>query len=99
MSTTENYIGFEELVSYLNGFKSRNLSYHGFLKINRNTIIASSLTQLTDFPLTSAKWQILDITWNNRFLEKAKELLDSNTFDELRKKVCFVFILQRVGNS
>ncbi|CAB4380152.1 unnamed protein product [Rhizophagus irregularis] len=86
MSTTENYIGFEELVSYLNEFKSRNLSYHGFLKINRNTIIASSLTQLTDFPLTSSKWQILDITWNNRFLEKAKELLDSNTFVELRKK-------------
>ncbi|POG58578.1 hypothetical protein GLOIN_2v1790207 [Rhizophagus irregularis DAOM 181602=DAOM 197198] len=62
------------------------LSYHGFLKINRNTIIASSLTQLTDFPLTSSKWQILDITWNNHFLEKARELLDSNTFVELRKK-------------
>jgi hypothetical protein len=31
----------------------------------------------------------------NHFLDKAKELLDSNTFAELKKKVCFIFILQR----
>ncbi|UZO16285.1 uncharacterized protein OCT59_007674 [Rhizophagus irregularis] len=90
MSTTGNYIGFEELISYLN--ESRNFSYHGFLKHNRNTIIAS-LTQLTNsslttnVSLTSEKWKNFNITWNNRFLDNAKELLDSHTFAELKKKV------------
>ncbi|CAG8710102.1 13797_t:CDS:2, partial [Rhizophagus irregularis] len=89
MSTTGNYIGFEELISYLN--ESRNFSYHGFLKHNRNTIIAS-LTQLTNsslttnVSLTSEKWKNFNITWNNRFLDNAKELLDSHTFAELKKK-------------
>ncbi|CAB4388508.1 unnamed protein product [Rhizophagus irregularis] len=82
MSATENYIGFEELVFYLN--ESRKISYHGFLDIYRNTIIAS-LSQLNNFPLE--KWQNFNIAWTNRFLDNAKELLDSNTFTELKKKV------------
>ncbi|UZO15692.1 uncharacterized protein OCT59_007108 [Rhizophagus irregularis] len=82
MSVTENYIGFEELVFYLN--ESRKISYHGFLDIYRNTIIAS-LSQLTNFPLE--KWQNFNIAWTNRFLDNAKELLDSNAFTELKKKV------------
>ncbi|CAG8753648.1 11778_t:CDS:1, partial [Rhizophagus irregularis] len=81
MSVTENYIGFEELVFYLN--ESRKISYHGFLDIYRNTIIAS-LSQLTNFPLE--KWQNFNIAWTNRFLDNAKELLDSNAFTELKKK-------------
>ncbi|RGB27922.1 hypothetical protein C1646_768466 [Rhizophagus diaphanus] len=81
MNTNENYIGYEALISYLN--EPRNWSYHGFLKLNKNTIIAS-LTQLT----TNTKWQqSFDITWNKRFLNKVKQLLDSNTFVELKKKV------------
>ncbi|CAB4477931.1 unnamed protein product [Rhizophagus irregularis] len=82
MSATENYIGFEELVFYLN--ESRKISYHGFLDIYRNTIIAS-LSQLTNFPLE--KWQNFNIAWTNHFLDNAKELLDSNAFTELKKKV------------
>ncbi|PKC55876.1 hypothetical protein RhiirA1_474865 [Rhizophagus irregularis] len=81
MSATENYIGFEELVFYLN--EPRKISYHGFLKIYRNTIIAS-LSQLTNFPLE--KWQNFNITWVTRFLHNAKKLFDSNTFTELKKK-------------
>ncbi|CAB4477203.1 unnamed protein product [Rhizophagus irregularis] len=82
MSATENYIGFEELVFYLN--EPRKISYHGFLKIYRNTIIAS-LSQLTNFPLE--KWQNFNITWVTRFLHNAKKLFDSNTFTDLKKKV------------
>ncbi|CAB5359912.1 unnamed protein product [Rhizophagus irregularis] len=82
MSATENYIGFEELVFYLN--EPRKISYHGFLKLNQNTIIAS-LSQLTNFPLE--KWQNYNNTWINRFLHNAKKLFDSNTFTELKKKV------------
>ncbi|CAB5377337.1 unnamed protein product [Rhizophagus irregularis] len=83
MSTGENYIGYEALVYYLN--ESKNLSYHGFLTLNQNIIIAS-LTQLTtNSSLTSAKWQSFNITWIKRFLYKAKDLLDSNTFIELKK--------------
>ncbi|CAB4475642.1 unnamed protein product [Rhizophagus irregularis] len=81
---TENYIGYDALVSYLS--ESKNLSYCRFLSLNRNTIIAS-LTQITSSSLTPTKWQSFNIAWNNRFLVKAKELLDTNTFVELKKKV------------
>ncbi|CAB4389830.1 unnamed protein product [Rhizophagus irregularis] len=86
MNTDENYIGYEALISYLN--EPRNWSYHGFLILNKNTIIAS-LTQLTtNTLLIPTKWQqSFNITWNKRFLNEAKQLLDSNTFDELKKKV------------
>lgn len=71
MSTGENYIGYEALVYYLN--ESKNLSYHGFLTLNQNIIIAS-LTQLTtNSSLTSAKWQSFNITWIKHFLYKAKD--------------------------
>lgn len=53
-TTTENYIGHEELVTYLN--ESRNLSYCRFLSLNHDTIIASISS------LTMTKWQSIDIT-------------------------------------
>ncbi|GBC02521.1 hypothetical protein RclHR1_04660014 [Rhizophagus clarus] len=80
---TENYIGYEALVSYLNG--SQSWSYLGFLELNQNTIIAS-LTSLTNSPITLVKWQVFDLTWYKRFLNIAKEILEPNTFDELKKK-------------
>ncbi|UZO16550.1 uncharacterized protein OCT59_007935 [Rhizophagus irregularis] len=70
MNTTEDYIGHEALVSYLN--EPGNKSYHRFLNLDRDIIIAS-LTQLTHSSLTLTKWQIFDITWHKRFLCKAKE--------------------------
>ncbi|GES81635.1 hypothetical protein GLOIN_2v1781474 [Rhizophagus clarus] len=81
---TENYIGYEALVSYLNG--SQSWSYLGFLELNQNTIIAS-LTSLTNSPITLVKWQVFDLTWYKRFLNIAKEILEPNTFDELKKKL------------
>ncbi|GBB88332.1 hypothetical protein RclHR1_01490013 [Rhizophagus clarus] len=83
-TTTKNYIGYEALNSYLHG--SKNWSYLGFLDLNRNTVIAS-LTSLTDAPLTLVKWQSYHITWYNRFLIEAKEILEPNTFIELKKKL------------
>ncbi|GES92246.1 hypothetical protein GLOIN_2v1781474 [Rhizophagus clarus] len=85
IKSTENYIGYEDLISYLTN-ESRNLSYRSFLNFNRNTIIAS-LTSLTSSSSTLAKWQNFNITWYNRFLSAAKELLEPNAFIELKKKV------------
>ncbi|CAB4410516.1 unnamed protein product [Rhizophagus irregularis] len=34
-----------------------------------------------------SKWHSFDVAWSNRFLDEAEELLDSNTFAELKKKV------------
>uniref|UniRef100_U9TFL4 Uncharacterized protein n=1 Tax=Rhizophagus irregularis (strain DAOM 181602 / DAOM 197198 / MUCL 43194) TaxID=747089 RepID=U9TFL4_RHIID len=83
MSTaTENYIGYEALISYI--IESKNWSYYGFLSHNRDTIIAS-LAQLTSSTFTSARHSF-DVAWSNRFLDEAEELLDSNTFAELKKK-------------
>ncbi|GBC05235.1 hypothetical protein RclHR1_06110009 [Rhizophagus clarus] len=82
--TTKNYIGYEALVSYLS--ESRNCSYKRFLNLNRDTIIAS-LTSLTNSPLTSVKWQTFNITWYKRFLTEAKEILEPNTFAELKIKI------------
>ncbi|UZO14876.1 uncharacterized protein OCT59_006320 [Rhizophagus irregularis] len=88
MSTaTENYIGYEALISYI--IESKNWSYYGFLSHNRDTIIAS-LAQLTSSTFTSARHSF-DVAWSNRFLDEAEELLDSNTFAELKKK----FIAER----
>ncbi|GES84916.1 hypothetical protein GLOIN_2v1781474 [Rhizophagus clarus] len=84
-TTTENYIGYEALVSYLSESKN-NWTYKGFLNLNRDAIIAS-LTSLTNSPLTLVKWQNFNITWYNRFLSVAKEILEPNAFTELKKKV------------
>ncbi|CAB4487380.1 unnamed protein product [Rhizophagus irregularis] len=84
MNTTEDYIGHEALVSYLN--EPGNKSYRRFLNLNQDIIIAS-LTQLTHSSLTLTKWQIFDITWHKRFLCKAKELLEPNRFIAVKKKV------------
>ncbi|GES92251.1 bromodomain-containing protein [Rhizophagus clarus] len=93
--STENYIGHEDFISYLTN-ESRNLSYRSFLNFNRDTIIAS-LTSLTSFSSTLAKWQNFNITWYNRFLSAAKELLEPNAFIELKKKVN-IKCLQRKKN-
>ncbi|CAG8750246.1 17204_t:CDS:2, partial [Rhizophagus irregularis] len=83
--TTENYIGYESLVSYL--IESNNcLSYCRFLSLNQDTIIAS-LTQLTSSSLTLAKWQSIDITWYKRFLNVAKKLLEPDIFVAVKDKV------------
>ncbi|GES92244.1 hypothetical protein GLOIN_2v1790207 [Rhizophagus clarus] len=83
--STENYIGYEDLISYLTN-ESKNLSYRSFLNFNRDTIIAS-LTSLTSSSSTLAKWQNFNITWYNRFLSAAKELLEPNAFIELKKRL------------
>ncbi|GES92239.1 hypothetical protein GLOIN_2v1781474 [Rhizophagus clarus] len=93
--STENYIGYEDLISYLTN-ESKNLSYRSFLNFNRDTIIAS-LTSLTSSSSTLAKWQNFNITWYNRFLSAAKELLEPNAFIELKKKVN-IECLQRKKN-
>ncbi|CAB5380355.1 unnamed protein product [Rhizophagus irregularis] len=83
--TTENYIGYESLVSYL--IESNNcLSYCRFLSLNQDTIIAS-LTQLTSSSLTLAKWQSIDITWYKRFLNVAKKLLEPDIFVAVKDKL------------
>jgi hypothetical protein len=102
MSTeTQKYIGHETLVSYIIELKSKNWTYYGFLSHNRDIIIASlaSLAQLTSTTFTSAKWQSLDVAWKNRFLDEANVLLDSNTFAELKKKVCLFLFCKVLGNS
>ncbi|GES87570.1 bromodomain-containing protein [Rhizophagus clarus] len=82
---TGNYIGYEALVSYLNDSKN-NWTYKGFLNLNQD-VITASLPSLTNSLLTSIKWKTFDITWYKRFLNAAKELLEPNTFAELKKKV------------
>ncbi|CAB4479752.1 unnamed protein product [Rhizophagus irregularis] len=83
--TTENYIGYESLVSYL--IESNNcLSYCRFLSLNQDTIIAS-LTQLTSSSLTLAKWQSIDITWYKRFLNVVKKLLEPDIFVAVKDKL------------
>ncbi|GES74618.1 hypothetical protein GLOIN_2v1779809 [Rhizophagus clarus] len=37
--------------------------------------------------ITLSKWQSIDAAWFNRFLNKAKELLEPSTFDIVKKKV------------
>jgi hypothetical protein len=68
------------------------LSYRGFLKLNRDIIIASLNSITSSSSLTLDKWENFDITWKKRFLENAKILLGLDTFIELKKKVClFLF--------
>ncbi|CAB4377914.1 unnamed protein product [Rhizophagus irregularis] len=81
MNVTENYIGYDALVSYL---ESKNPSYHGFLNLNRDIII-SSLNSLTNSSLTLDKWQSFDITWYKRYLYVAK-LLEPDIFVTIENK-------------
>ncbi|EXX56703.1 hypothetical protein GLOIN_2v63147 [Rhizophagus irregularis DAOM 181602=DAOM 197198] len=82
MNVTENYIGYDALVSYL---ESKNPSYRGFLNLNRNIII-SSLNSLTNSSLTLDKWQSFDITWYKRYLYVAK-LLEPDIFVTIENKI------------
>ncbi|GES81833.1 hypothetical protein GLOIN_2v1781474 [Rhizophagus clarus] len=74
-ATTNNYIGYKALVSYLS--EQRNWSYRGFLDYSQDTIVNSLIS---DSSLTLAKWQSIDAAWYNRFFDNAKELLEPNTF-------------------
>ncbi|CAG8641267.1 18877_t:CDS:2, partial [Rhizophagus irregularis] len=85
MNITENYIGYDALVSYL--IESKNhLTYRGFLNLNQDIIIISSLNSLTNSSLTLDKWQNFDITWYKRFLNAAKNLFEPDIFDALKDK-------------
>ncbi|CAB5383543.1 unnamed protein product [Rhizophagus irregularis] len=82
----ENYIGYDALVSYL--IESKNhLTYRGFLNLNQDIIIISSLNSLTNSSLTLDKWQNFDITWYKRFLNAAKNLFEPDIFDALKDKI------------
>jgi hypothetical protein len=82
------------LVTYLS--ESKNLSYRRFLKLNQDTIIASLISLTSSNSLTSDKWENFDTAWYKRFLEEAKRLLDSDTFIELKKKVCLFFLFCKI---
>ncbi|CAB4424721.1 unnamed protein product [Rhizophagus irregularis] len=82
MNVTENYIGYDALVSYL---ESKNPTYRGFLNLNRDIII-SSLNSLTNSSLTLDKWQSFDITWYKRYLYVAK-LLEPDIFVTIENKI------------
>ncbi|CAB4376437.1 unnamed protein product [Rhizophagus irregularis] len=83
-TTTEKYIGYDALVSYL--IKSRNCqSYHGFLDLNR-TIIISSLNSQTSTSLALNEWKNVDIIWYTHYLDEAKRLLEPDDFDTVKKK-------------
>ncbi|CAG8645109.1 1285_t:CDS:2 [Rhizophagus irregularis] len=85
-TTTEKYIGYDALVSYL--IKSRNCqSYHGFLDLNR-TIIISSLNSQTSTSLALNEWKNVDIIWYTHYLDEAKRLLEPDDFDTVKKKKC-----------
>jgi hypothetical protein len=70
------------------------LTYHGFLKLNRDIIIASLSSLTSYFSITLDQWKNFNAIWYKRFLEKAKILLGPENFIILKKKVCFIFILQ-----
>ena len=65
------------------------MSYWGFLKSNRDTMVASvaSLVSSTT-PLALDMWTNIDMTWLKRFLEGAEKLSEQSTFTTLREKVC-----------
>ncbi|CAG8762199.1 6711_t:CDS:2, partial [Rhizophagus irregularis] len=88
MNITENYIGYDALVSYL--IESKNQTYYRFLNLNRDIII-SSLNSLTNFSLTLDKWQNFDITWYKRYLYEAKKLFEPDIFVAIKDKVRFLF--------
>ncbi|GBC07428.1 hypothetical protein RclHR1_07460004 [Rhizophagus clarus] len=83
-TTSESYIGYEALVTYIKESKIR--SYLRFLDLNRDIIIAS-LASLINSSLTLAKWKSFNMIWYKRFLNTAKELLEPNIFVEIKKKI------------
>ncbi|GES74628.1 hypothetical protein GLOIN_2v1781474 [Rhizophagus clarus] len=89
--TTKNYIGYEALVYYLKS-ERKNWSYHGFLKLNRDTIVASLISLTNNSSITLSKWQSLDTAWFNHFLDNAKELLEPKTYKDLPVDTTITFL-------
>jgi hypothetical protein len=87
----EAYAGYDELVSYLRDY--RNKSFRGFLFCCREIIVESA------FFVEVASWQDLDNNWYDHFLTEANELLEQETFVTLKKKVRFLFCIERVTPS
>ncbi|CAB5383874.1 unnamed protein product [Rhizophagus irregularis] len=84
---TENYIGYDALISYL--IESKNSpTYRRFLNLNQDIIILS-LNSLTNSSsaLDLDKWQNFDITWYNRFLNAAKNLFEPDIFVAVKDKI------------
>ncbi|GBB83517.1 hypothetical protein RclHR1_10220001 [Rhizophagus clarus] len=87
---TENYIGYEALVSYLS--EQKNWSYRGFLNLNQDIIVTSLFSLTNNSPLTLANWENFDAIWYNRFLTKAKDLFEPIT---IKKKITTEHLQQR----
>ncbi|CAB4440917.1 unnamed protein product [Rhizophagus irregularis] len=89
---TENYIGYDALVSYLievsYSIKSKNYIYYEFLNSNQDIII-SSLNSLTNSSkaLDLNNWKNFNFTWYNRFLKAAKNLFEQDIFIAIKKKI------------
>ncbi|GBC25480.2 bromodomain-containing protein [Rhizophagus irregularis DAOM 181602=DAOM 197198] len=76
MNITENYIGYDALVSYLievsysiESIESNNYIYYEFLTLDLN------------------EWQNFNFTWYNRFLKAAKNLFEPDIFIAVKKKI------------
>ncbi|CAG8739349.1 7846_t:CDS:2, partial [Acaulospora morrowiae] len=67
------------LLNYFEGTDSSLWSYIDFLKLNRTLIINS--------PPFKDQWNTLDGTWNRRFIQAGKELLDLTLGEAFESKV------------
>ncbi|RGB42770.1 hypothetical protein C1646_750513 [Rhizophagus diaphanus] len=72
MSTSENYIGQNALISYLTDNNRTTKSYWRFLKNHRDIIIASLATNTSFLD----NWNKLDNLWTIHFLREGKDLPD-----------------------
>ncbi|UZO03653.1 uncharacterized protein OCT59_024057 [Rhizophagus irregularis] len=87
MNITENYIGYDALVTYL--IESKNYpTYHRFLNLNRDIIISSlNLPTNSSLALNLDKWQYFNITWYKRFLNEVKNLFEPDIFVAVKDKI------------
>ncbi|CAG8548399.1 13054_t:CDS:2, partial [Dentiscutata heterogama] len=76
MTSEQKYPGYEKLTSYL---KRDKKSFWGFLHRCRDTIVTTASA--------TSRWHDLDTSWCDRFLAEAKELLNSNDFNNLKIQV------------
>lgn len=75
----EMYPGRTALLNYLEETDPNLWSYVDFLKLNRTLIINS--------PPFKDQWYTLDGTWNRRFVQAGKELLDLTSGETFESKV------------
>lgn len=69
------------LISYLRHRRTKS-SYHGFLKLHRDAVIASLSSDLS--------WNELNTAWASNFIREAKKIIENQViFEALNKKVCF----------